>query len=250
MSNYKTLILGLAVLLMFGMMSCKDNSTNTTPTYTPSDYYKFTTGSYWVYQTDSLDASGNAISGFMGIDSVVSAAQEQISGQLAFHLVHDYKNGKTGDTYYYQDSAKLYGSIANMSIGPFSLPALGWLLNADFNGTTWNMFDTTITFPITYLGTTSQVPLHIIIKGTKGLTSLHTVNSTSVTCQDFTLNISAAGTFSGIIPIGAAITTTLSFAPKIGLVETTQNGFAITAAGQTAYSFNGYREVLLRYSVH
>ena len=147
-------LMALAGLLLFG---CSDNnSTTPTPTDNPDDFFKMEVGNYWVYQVDQTDTSANVIPNKTSYDSTVITSSLQFQGKLALksrHFITDENNEKLEeDVYYSVENSKFYLWADNIGNEQLKLPFDNWLLIADFDATTWTIFDSTVSvnIPVSY----------------------------------------------------------------------------------------------------
>ena len=236
-------VLGFSIILING---CKDNSTN--PTDDPAAYFMFKAGNYWVYNTDSLDANQAVVPGTTTTDSTVDVGVETKSGKSANKLTNYSSGGTNEDSYFALEGSKLYSLISDVSGGGVSLPISGWMLVADFNGTTWTVLDSNISQDMGM----GVLNAKLTVKGSKGSQKSLTVGTSSVSCQEFIQTITLAGklTISGIpIPIDINLTINVHyfFGKNVGLVQVNQETTKLTIPGLGDQVIPGFIQKLIRY---
>ncbi len=174
---------------MVFLASCS-KSTEPTDSMNMSEYYPTSIGSWWKYDTWSLDSNGTRIE-ITSRDSIVSSGTITLKGKnvplfLAWNL--DYIGKSDTTEYYYAEGSILYAYMpATMS--SFLKPGRDtsswkWGLFADMNGTNWTIINDSLSKDT--LGYTVKQTLKMT--GTKGTQKNYSIKGKTIQSQQFIYN--------------------------------------------------------------
>lgn len=254
----------LCVFAMLVLVSCSDDTT--TPA-ADKNYYPTTIGSTWTYDgVDTEDTTGTlrTIPGseytttttvassltYMGKAATMNINTSTQAGATTTDTIYRSKSGSQIYTYINLLPAEaLSGFGVNLDLGS------RWVLEADFNQSSWTILpDTTIkglTFDVS--GTSLTVDVTLKITGTKKETSTMTVSGSSVVAQKFTTTFSVILKSSGL-EVPFSINSDTYFAENIGIVKTEVLPITITFPFPLSLQFppihiDGNRETLKTYVI-
>lgn len=258
MKNIKFNLLGLmafAALLLFG---CSDNNTtNPDPTDDPKDFYKMEVGNYWIYKIDQIDTNATILPNTTNYDSTAVTSSLQYQGKNALKTRHFITNENNEemeeDIYYSIENSKFFLWADVIGNEQLKVPFNGWLLIADFNGTSWTIFDSTVTLNLKLDDNISGV-LNAEVKliGSKGNKQQISIKNQNHEAQVFNQTLTVKGTLSiGIVPLAIDETLTIKyyFVKGIGLAKVEQSALGISLPVIGAYIIPGRLQMLLDYYV-
>lgn len=163
--SVKSLLLpALAALAL--LTGCSDDDGGTPPPTPP--FFPTSLGTYWIYQHQPTDPSGNAV-GATTIDSVIiNALAQNVYGRNAMHVVTYNLGSSTQDT--------LVASIDDTTVyALFELPnpldgstTPMWIKVLDANKASWVSFDTTMSNVLPTQAGTFNATVNVHVEGSNG----------------------------------------------------------------------------------
>ncbi|MBI5325582.1 MAG: hypothetical protein HZB41_10000 [Ignavibacteriae bacterium] len=255
MRNFKLLILILSSIIIVFLNSCSgDNPTNTGQ---QGNFTFLNVGDWWIYERYLIDSTGN-ISGNKTIDSTFITETETVMGKLAFKMKTVTVGSEDEENYCYTEGEKffIHSDFVNRQIEklleklpiqlPISLDDM-WVKIADYTSNSWLVKIDTI--PATEIVPGVTITGTFTINGEKGIYKNMTVNSKSLSAQEFKLIFVFDGFINQSVKQSFKITVHTWFDKKVGILLQTndQSRFDIPLSG--SYVFEGYERNLIRYNI-
>lgn len=256
-----TMMMLIASMAMFFFACSDDNGTNPGNGDNAKDYYKMEVGNWWVYQNKSIDTNKNVIKDSEFIDTMKIVSNLNYKGKNSFLMTATrvLNGNKIVDTTYSAvEDSKLYFYFDKLGNDMFAIPFNGWLLQVDFNKTSWTALDTNIKDKeIQLQGITGKLTAKFKITGKKLSKENITVDGKTVEAQVFEQTISLDGTIDvGLntsIPVNYSIPIKYWYAKNIGMAKSDQQAKKITFSIPRMYTktiqIPGSNIMLLKYSV-
>ncbi|GAB1370099.1 hypothetical protein MASR1M45_01570 [Candidatus Kapaibacterium sp.] len=216
-------VLSIAVLGVLMLGSCSDSSNNTTPE--EKDLFPAKVGSHWVYERTYVEDNETKTTS----DSVIVVELSSKFGKDC-QKYNTFIGGVKYDEFFrFSAEGKLYALPSELL--PSDLTALlpaeifpqDWVVIADDNSNTWNMF----TIPVDNVnlqisGANAVLNGEIKVSGQKGAKANMTVSGKTYSTQEFITKIAYTGkvTYGPLSPdLTFEVVTKSYFADKVGLVK-------------------------------
>lgn len=256
----KKTIFILTILLSASLItiSCSDDKT-TGPSDT-KNYFPQSIGSWWVFDNYELDQSGNRIEESIAEDSVAITGKEVILGKETY-IYSDFYLGNEFDKtnrFVENNSYWVHNSLIEPDLGDLGIEfpldfTDDWVKIADPSMTNWSILTQEIKdLVIEIEGITVTINGNVAIFVDKGSTKNITVDSKSISSQEFVVNYKFTGTFTAVIPIPQTLNFTVKthfwFGEDAGLISGITDPVSIDLVVEKV-EINGSETIAKRFSI-
>ncbi|OGU59861.1 MAG: hypothetical protein A2X64_04110 [Ignavibacteria bacterium GWF2_33_9] len=264
----KIFALLLTVTFVIALTSCSDDSTN------PSNpnYFPLQAGNYWVYDYYTLDSNNTRepsshLTDSAYISGTLSESVLNLGTVTTFSTTHAYSDNSSGVFKNYATSDAVYqfmDKLPGMGTDLFGMNlseviSVDWVKYIDLKNSSWVIAPAdTIEIPeISLSGARLSLKIIFNITGSKGSSKSFTIDSKSVSAQDYVLSINISGEAKSLdfpilpaIPIASfSVPTHYYLADGIGLVSTKTESTKVKISTYFEQTMPGSERILVRYNV-